>query len=288
MKTTQYPWRIAAAIAMTGAALAPLTARSATTECAKHYALGEAPEITNIKMQTAARELCFIGFGVMHSGITRTPLWSAEHLTRESLAQAKGLKRVNSFHEEPRLPAGERAELRDYLRSGKDRGHQFPNGDAATPEIQFESFTLANMIPQDPDNNRNLWEGIESSVRKLAKQRGELYVITGPLFVGATIERLNGRVMVPTNIYKVVYDPRSKQAAAYVTPNEPGMNYEVVSIAELEKQAGINFSPTCRRKLRFPKWTFPLRPFTVNRSLRGMVVLMGHTKLVRSMSQTRP
>ena len=36
-------------------------------------------------------------------GVTRTPLWSAEHLTRARLNQAKTIDREDSFHEESRL-----------------------------------------------------------------------------------------------------------------------------------------------------------------------------------------
>jgi endonuclease G len=238
--------------------LVPTSANAAQTECAMHYAFGDAPEIVNLNMKKYARELCFSGFSVMHSGITRTPLWSAEHITPVSLEQARSMKRVDSFHEETRLPKNERAELSDYSKSGWDRGHQFPNGDAANTEIQHDSFTLANIIPQDPNNNRNLWEGIESSVRTFTKENGHLYVITGPLFIGEDIKLLNGRVMVPTKIYKIVYDQNRNQAAAYLANNSPGMNYEVISIAELEKISGINFFPRMKTSVKNSKMDLPI------------------------------
>lgn len=95
--------------------------------CPAHYVDGRKPEITNPKLDVATRELCYNVFGVMHSGITRTPLWSAEHLTANKLEAAQDLSRENSFHAERKLPAAQRAELADYARSGFDRGHlQFP------------------------------------------------------------------------------------------------------------------------------------------------------------------
>ena len=82
---------------------------------------------------------------MLHSGISRTPLYSAEHLTRANLAAAKKLSKKDSFHPESTLPAQDRAELSDYARSGYDRGHLSPNADFANRSAQAESFSLANM-----------------------------------------------------------------------------------------------------------------------------------------------
>ncbi|ALS63703.1 DNA/RNA non-specific endonuclease [Pandoraea apista] len=221
----------------------PGDAFAAATACGDHYWAGTAPDITNAAMTRNAREVCFSAFGVMHSGVTRTPLWSAERLTRAGLSDARQISRVNNFHAESRLPPGERAELRDYVRSGYDRGHMAPSADMPDAQAQSESFSLSNMVPQNSENNRYLWAGIESSVRKLAQDRGELFVLTGPLFKGKTITQVGNRVMVPTQLYKVVYDPRRKQAGAYLVANEATGDYSVVSVAELETLAGIDFFP---------------------------------------------
>jgi endonuclease G, mitochondrial len=216
----------------------------AATSCPAHYAAGVAPAITNPRVSEATKELCYAQFAVMHSGLTRTPLWSAEHLTAERIGSARGQVRVNDFHPDRRLSPRERAELSDYARSGYDRGHMAPSGDMPDPASQDESFSLANMVPQDAQLNRHLWEGIESAVRNLAQRRGELYVITGPLFEGDKIELLKHRVMVPTSVYKIVYDPRAGQASAYVAPNTGVQQYEVVSVAALSARAGIDFLPS--------------------------------------------
>ena len=101
------------------------------------------------------------------------------------------------------------------------------------------------MIPQNPDNNRHVWERIESTVRTLAKSRGELYVITGTLYIGSSVQRLNGRVFVPTNIYKIVYDPRAQRGAAYYVSNAEDAAVQVLSISE-HKQASEKHSTLCQ------------------------------------------
>ncbi len=132
------------------------------------------------QVQPRTQELCFEAFAVLHSRLSRTPLYAAERLTRKNLEAAKALSRKDSFHAEDRLPEGDRAELSDYARSGYDRGHMAPNADMPTRKAQAESFSLANMVPQVHENNAGVWAGIEAAARELAREEGELYVISGP------------------------------------------------------------------------------------------------------------
>ena len=213
-------------------------------ECDYLYAGGAAPIITNVRMAAKTQELCSSEFVVMHSGITRGPLWSAEYLTSQQLANTP--KRKNSFHADKRLPKANRSELKDFARSGYDRGHMTASGNAGSPESQRESFAMSNMIPQNPNNNRQLHARIESEIRYFARSEGALYVITGPLFIGSTLLQLNDRIMIPTHIYKLVYDPKQHAAAAYLEKNESGADYKIISVAELSKMAGINFLPGVR------------------------------------------
>ncbi len=215
---------------------------SGSTSCPSHYLEGNAPEIANQKLATKVKELCFEGFAVMHSGITKTPLLSAEYLTREKIAAP--LKRKDMFHEEVRLPVNERAELSDYARSGYDRGHATPSADMGTENAQAESFSLANMVPQDSNNNRGIWSGIEGATRHLANKEGGIFVITGALFKGDKLKAIGkNNVIVPTQIYKIVYSPKQQKGAVYLCDNAPGDTYKAVSIAEIEVMAGINFFP---------------------------------------------
>ncbi|KAA0677301.1 DNA/RNA non-specific endonuclease [Azospirillum brasilense] len=218
-------------------------AAAAPTACPQHFVAGQAPDLTRQSLAAKTRPLCYDGYALLHSGISRTPLWTAEHLTAERIAAAQGLKRKNRFHADPNLPADERAELNDYKGSGFDRGHMAPSGDMPTPVAQEESFSLANMIPQSSKMNQLIWEWIESGVRAWAEQEGELYVVTGPIFQGQSLQRINGRVLVPTHAFKAVYDPQRRQAAAYVVENITTKAYRVLSIADLEQLTGVAVFP---------------------------------------------
>lgn len=250
----------------------------APTACPRHYPGGVAPDILRPQLAAETRELCFREYAVIHSGVSRTPLAAAERLTRARVRAARALERENAFHEEERLPPEHRARLADYARSGFDRGHMAPSGDMSTPEAQAESFSLANMVPQDPASNRCLWEGIESAVRELAMREGEVWVLTGPIFEGETLRRLNGRVLVPTSLYKAVYVPSRRGAAAYVAPNAPGMEWRVVSLAELRELTGIEAFPSLPPELRERAMRLPEpKPSNIGGACErgGMVVASG-------------
>ena len=216
--------------------------KSSSSGCADMYLDGQAPKIINKTLSSDTQAVCALGYVAMNSGISKTPLWSAEKLTRARVLSAEHMHRDGKFHEEESLPSDMRAELADYAHSGFDRGHMAPSGDMPDEDSQQQSFSLANMVPQNPNNNRGLWAGIEASVRNLAKN-SDIYVVTGPLFNGKTVERIGRRVIVPTYLFKAVYDVRTKQAAAYLTPNAPGEAYRVISIDELNTMAGIDVFP---------------------------------------------
>lgn len=216
------------------------------TNCPQHYLAGEAPEVGNPHFTDKLKELCYSEFSVWHSGITRTALASVEYLSDKSAAP----KRKDYFHADPNLPASDRAELSDYKGSGYDRGHMAPSADMSTEQAQFECFTLANMIPQDPDSNQKIWRLIEKSVRESIKDTGPLYLVTGPLFLEGTAKSINNRVLVPSHTYKAIYNPQTNQAAAYVVRNAPGYAYAVIPIAELERLAGILIFPKLEEEIK--------------------------------------
>jgi endonuclease G len=203
----------------------------------------------------ATRELCYGVFGVMHSGVTRTPLWSAEHLRAARWRRPRAEARQCLPRRSAPAPWPARRTA-DYARSGFDRGHMAPNGDMPDRDSQRDSFSLANMVPQDGENNRHLWAPIEGAVRKMAKKEGELYVMTGPAFLGSNMRKV-GNVLVPTHLYKLVYSPRQKAGAAWFVENTARQADNVIPIPELERIIGIELLPSLseqkERMLNLPK-----------------------------------
>ena len=70
-------------------ALFPATALAdpAPAGCAKHFFSGDMPHVVPDRM-ASPRLLCFSRYAALHSGVSKTPVWSAEHLTANSVDAA--------------------------------------------------------------------------------------------------------------------------------------------------------------------------------------------------------
>ena len=112
-----------------------------------------------------------------------------------------------------------------------------------TETAQNESFMLSNIVPQNADNNRRLWSGIESTTRLLGKRSGELYVVTGTIYSGSRLSTVGDRVTVPTHLYKALYDPKTGESAAYIVRNDETPQFATVDLATLQQLSGVRVFP---------------------------------------------
>lgn len=220
-------------------------ASAAPFSCPKDVLSGMPPTAVGPQLNGKTRVLCFSSFAVEHSAATRTPLWSAEMLTRARLKAAFALKTVEGPpHPESRLPQSERAERDDYLVGKYDRAALAPPGDMSRKQDRHEALSLANAVPLNPCAHQALWQPIEAAVRDLANREGELYVVTGPIFATPVPKRLRDRLAVPDSIFKAIYDPRRREAGAYVAPNDSSLGWTLISISELRDRAGVDVFPS--------------------------------------------
>lgn len=203
------------------------------------------PVVSNALLAKNNYDLCYSGFAVKYSGISKTGLWSASILTPESLSEAYKIKRNNTFHEEERIPLVFRSLLSDYRGSSMDRGHLSPSGDRKSIQDQYDSFSLSNMLPQSPSNNQQEWRMIEEAVRAyVTRYKQPVYVITGTLFLGNKLRKIGNNVLVPSHVYKVVLFPTLNVAGAYVAVNDESGRYDYVSVNQLQQFSGIIYFPT--------------------------------------------
>ncbi len=214
-------------------------------DCPQYFAGGR-PPVTPAAPHL--RALCFDGFAVLHSGNTRTPVYVAERLNRQSLLAGRHLQRTDRFFADARLPRSERAELSDYKGSGWARGHMAPAGDMGTPEAMAQSFSLSNMVPQNPRQNSGPWARIEDDTRKYAlRAQGDVYVITGPVFEPGARTIGPGHVAVPAHLFKLVYDPATGRRWAHWQDNAPDAKAgPPISYEEVVRRTGIDLLPGLR------------------------------------------
>lgn len=206
---------------------------------------------------------------------TRNPHWVAEHITPASLLMQNGDRRHSQFTEDGSIPEKFRAKLKDYFRSGYDRGHQVPAADAKwSQEAMDSTFALSNMCPQVGDGfNRDYWAHFEDFCRRLTSYYPSVRIVTGPLYLPkrdpvdqkwkVTYEVVGHppNVAVPTHFYKVIFAEDGKpdgkvSMAAFVLPNDvianskPLADFEV-PLEAVERASGLEFAsllPPARRK----------------------------------------
>jgi len=213
-------------------------------QCPQFFANGTPP---TVGPRPKLRELCYEAFAILHSGESKTPVYVAQRLNRRSVEDADE-KRATRFFADARLPRAERAELEDYKRSGYSRGHMAPAGDMPTATAMAQSFSLANMVPQDIQHNGGAWAKIEQDTRHYARRaKGDVFVITGPVFTPQSQRIGQNGVMVPTYLFKLVFDPSRNRAWAHWQENREGERVgRPISYRELVERTGVEFLPDAR------------------------------------------
>ncbi|KAK4561577.1 nuclease [Recurvomyces mirabilis] len=179
----------------------------------------------------------------------RNPHWVAEHITPASVLLRNGDRRHSVFTEDDSIPEKFRGKLKDYFRSGYDRGHQVGDG-----------------------FNRDYWAHFEDFCRRLTSFYPSVRIVTGPLYlpkrdvdgkwrVSYEVIGHPPNIAVPTHFYKVIFAEDGKvggnvSLGAFVLPNDvihndkPLKDFEV-PVEALERASGLEFAgllPPARTK----------------------------------------
>jgi len=199
--------------------------------------------------------LCRIGYVLSHNTDHKTPDWTVERLTPDRFKKATSRQSLgNPFAPDPDLKPGQRSELKDYRGSGYDRGHMAPAGSMVFDEqAMIQSFYLSNMTPQvGKGMNQGIWAKLEEMTRDWACERGEVIVMTGPIYDNDKPKTIgDDKVAVPTAFYKIAYAPSSKRAIAFILPNKSidlkgrkpwdVLKTYVVSVRDVQERTGLDF-----------------------------------------------
>ncbi len=211
--------------------------------------LEDCAEYAKVGVPSPGTELyCRKGFLVAYDSQHKTPLWVIEHLTKEKATTAKVARSSYTFTSDPDLSPEEQAHVSDYLNAGYDKGHMAPAADMEYDTKAMEQcFYLSNIVPQNSDMNEKIWRELEEQVRKKAIAKGELYIITGPVYAPEPVVTIGkNKVGVPAAIFEIVYDPKAKNTEAYLMPNkalDPAtIPKYAVPVATVEKESGLKFN----------------------------------------------
>jgi len=218
---------------------------------------------------TAPYFLCRPGtYALEFNPVSKTALWVTEHLVGTDLnAQAA---RAPDFRDDPMLPADVRNTTNDFT-NGYAPGHLASTDDYVADPVKMSwTYYLSTVVPQHP-GSRDIWARLEQNVRAWAQAKGQLYVISGPIYNGGQAaawiggppppkgpvrarysvpnprDAHKGKMGVPTHLYKVIFDPATRQAVAFIIPNQAvpvaQLPYYAVSVQQVEAATHLTFLP---------------------------------------------
>lgn len=218
-------------------------------------------DLSSIDYETEALPIISSGCAsqhITHSAYTlsynkdyKVPNWVFYELLREELAGEA--ERSNKFRQDPFVASNESATLKDYQKSGYDRGHIAPAADFNwNSEAKDESFFLTNMCPQHPSFNRGIWKSLEEQVRGWAVRDSAICVVAGPILPIDNAGNFHtigvGQVVVPALFYKIVFSAFKEKPSmiGFVMPNEKSnadLQSFAVSVDSIERLTQIDFFP---------------------------------------------
>jgi endonuclease G len=209
------------------------------------------PSTTDKKILRRGFYTCRVGYAALYDPAERTPLWVAEHIRKRNFSGNAERDELD-FLPDIDIPSGALARSSDYAGSGYDRGHMAPAADFKSSQLAMNAtFRFANAVPQTPQSNRGVWKRLEDATRELSIRRGDLFVITGPVFFGSTRIKLKDRVSIPDATFKIIIDAKHSSMTGFLIPNSSSPNGDFriyqVKVREIEKVTGLNFNPDLSR-----------------------------------------
>lgn len=199
----------------------------------------------------------YSNYSLLYDKTRRCALWVAyKHNGTEYKDENVG--RNDSWnHYDPAIPQDWQPNLSSGYSGSYDRGHQVASNDRQTTYYQNkQTFYYSNMTPQYSALNQGQWGTVESRVQGFAtntRSNQELYVVTGPLFIGTisyTTDASGNNCAVPTGYYKcamkLTYDSQGNITAAVgcayiVETNSSNTAATLTSIDYVESKAGFDF-----------------------------------------------
>ena len=126
------------------------------------------------------------------------------------LNAGENIKKRPPFYAENDIPIKYRSYPDDYTHSGYDRGHMANHADFDYSAVAvYQTYSMANIVPQAPVVNRETWIKAEKYERVTAQQLGSVSVINGVAY-GTNPPRIGkDYVAVPAGMWKMVYNDKA-------------------------------------------------------------------------------
>lgn len=117
------------------------------------------------------------------------------------------IKKRPPFYPENSIPVKYRSFPSDYTKTGYDRGHMANHADFDySSDLIYQTYSMANIVPQNPTLNRKTWLKAETYERMTARQLGSVNVIN-LIYYPQNPEKIGkSQVSVPSSFIKVIYN----------------------------------------------------------------------------------
>jgi len=117
------------------------------------------------------------------------------------------IKKRPSFHTEKALDREYRVSPKSYSKTGYDRGHMANDASFDWSMKSLNStYSMANIVPQEPKVNRYHWIKVERYARMVARKLGSLNVLN-IIRYNTNPKRLKKQnIAIPKGFYKILYN----------------------------------------------------------------------------------
>jgi endonuclease G len=104
-----------------------------------------------------------------------------------------------------------------------------------TTSSQYESFSMANMIPQYYSNNRGNWKSLEEKERALTLDLGKTTVVSGTFGSNGSLKTSD----IPKYVFKIIKS--GDYLKVYIINNDGTQDINVTDIDSLSNASGYVF-----------------------------------------------
>lgn len=153
----------------------------------------------------------------------------------EKLSNAEThIKKRPPFYAENSIPVKYRSEPSDYTKSGYDRGHMANHADFDySANILYLTYSMANIVPQDPELNRHVWIKAETYERLVARKLGTVNVIN-IIYYSQNPKRIGkNKIAVPQSFVKIIYNDKANFKKCFKYENVSGIENSALKDHEI-------------------------------------------------------
>lgn len=142
-----------------------------------------------------------------------------------NLVHKDDIKERPSFYSEKNIPIKYRSKSADYTNSGFDRGHLASDASFDwDKKAQAKTYSMANIVPQYPTLNRNIWIKAETYERFIASKLGKATVINLVDYSQSQIQIGKNNITVPNTFYKIILNDKIEFKKCFKYENKNKIN----------------------------------------------------------------